>query len=408
MTFQKQTVRDVFLEGRTVLVRADYNVPLNDDGSISNDFRIKASLPTLRYLLGQRCRIVIVSHLGRPNGQRDAAFSLRPVAQRLANLLQQEIRFVDDTIGDKVHQTVSMMSNGQIVLLENVRFYEEEKANDQEFARQLAESTQADFFVQDGFGVVHRAHATTSAITLFLPPVAGLLLERECETIQAAIEEPKRPLVAVMGGAKISDKIPIIKRFIEKADNLMIGGAMANNFLLHQGKEMGKSLTEPGQDAVIDEIYSVATEKVGQAKLDQFLQIPTDVAVGKTTEVDEPRRVVSSDEVAEDDIVLDIGDATIQQFEQVLKNAGTVVWNGPVGMSGVPAFAEGSAALAAIISSSSTVSVVGGGDTADFVLEWSDQAESKFSHISTGGGASLELMAGDRLPGIEALLDARR
>jgi len=254
MTFFKRTIKDVPIDSRTVLVRADYNVPLNNKGEISDDLRIKASLPTLNYLLSKHAKVVIISHLGRPEG-RDESQSLQPVASRLSELLNKEVIFVEDCIGDKVSQAVKKAPANSVILLENLRYYPEEEANNEQFAKNIATSTGARYFVQDGFGVVHRAHASTDAITHYIPSVAGLLLQREYETITSAMEKPKRPLIAVMGGAKVSDKITVIERFVNVADRIIIGGAMANTFLKYKGYNVGASKVEYVQQAVLDGIY---------------------------------------------------------------------------------------------------------------------------------------------------------
>ncbi len=395
------------LDHQTVLVRADYNVPLASDGSISDDLRIKANLPTLQYLLERGCKLVIISHLGRPEG-KDKSLSLEPVAQRLAELLKRDIRFVDDTIGDKVYQAIKRAPKSSITVLENLRFYPEEEVDDHEFAQKIAKSTGANYFVQDGFGVVHRAHASTHAITLFIPSVAGLLLEREYDTITSAMEAPKRPLVAVMGGAKVSDKIAVIERFVKIADKIIIGGAMANTFLDYKGVSVGASKIESDQHEVLQRIYGAASKKAGN-KVDDFIILPTDVAVAPSLSPDISRHVVALSNIKSDDIALDIGDESIERMVREVKSAGTVIWNGPLGYSELPAYAHGSARLAlALAEQPETTSIIGGGDTADFVLKWDSNGGKSFTHVSTGGGASLELMAGDKLPGVESLLDARR
>lgn len=407
--FFKQTIRDVPLEGKTVLVRADYNVPLTKSGKISDDLRIRASLPTLNYLLERGCKVVIISHLGRPDGKRDESFSLRPVANRLAKLLGREVRFVDDCVGDRVYQTVRTATPAVVTLLENVRFYLEEEANDEYFARKIAKSVKAKYFVQDGFGVVHRAHASTDAITHYIPAVAGLLLEREYNSLTLAVNSPARPLVAILGGAKVSDKIKIIERFIKKADQILIGGAMANTFLAYRGFDVGQSKYEKGQTEVLDKIYAAAARKVGGENVDEFLMIPTDVAVAHKVDGSEKRRVVDVSEIKSDDMALDIGGKTIEVYAKAVGEAKTVVWNGPVGYSELDNFAHGSARLAlALATNSQAVSIIGGGDTADFALKWDGHDGASFTHVSTGGGAGLELMSGKKLPGVEALLDAKR
>ena len=407
MNFSKQTVRDIDVDRQVVLVRVDYNVPLKKDGSIDDDLRIRASLPTIKYLIERQCKLVLMSHLGRPEG-RDQSQSLAPVAARLSELLGQSVKFIDDCIGDKVYQTVKHAPCGSVILLENLRYYPQEEADDMEFAKNIAKSTGANLFVQDGFGAAHRAHASTHAITQFLPSFAGLLLEKEVTMINRSMELPARPFVAIIGGAKISDKIDLIKRFIDKADKILIGGAMANTFLKFKRYDMGKSLVELGQDEILREIYDLAAAKVGPENVDDFLILPKDVAV--STNIDDPdqiRREVSVDKIADDEMALDIGTQAIDQFCDIISTAKTIVWNGPMGIAEKEVFSIGSARIAlAIAANNEDVSIVGGGDTADFVLKWSGGDESSFTHISTGGGASMELMSGKKLPGVESLLDA--
>jgi len=405
--FFKLTIRDVPLDNQVVLVRADYNVPLNKKGEISDDLRIKASLPTLQYLHDHGCKIVIMSHLGRPEG-RDPKFSLEQVAVRLSELMDHHVEFVDDTIGDKVTQAIKKSGPHSITLLENLRYYKEEEADDEEFAKKIAKSTGARYFVQDGFGVVHRAHASTHAITMCIPSVSGLLLEREYETITGAMQHPARPLVAVMGGAKISDKIAVIERFVHVADKIIIGGAMANTFLAYKGVNMGASMLETDQKDTLDRIYHAAYEKVGD-DVDNFIILPLDVAVATDTVPEAVRKSVGFENIGPDDKALDVGDRSITRIVEAVTDAKTVIWNGTLGYAELPEFAHGSARLAlALATQPETTSIIGGGDTADFVLKWDSADGASFSHVSTGGGASLELMAGDKLPGIESLLDARK
>ena len=407
MNFSKQTVRDIDVDRQVVLVRVDYNVPLKKDGSIDDDLRIRASLPTIKYLIERQCKLVLMSHLGRPEG-RDQSQSLAPVAARLSELLGQSVKFIDDCIGDKVYQTVKHAPCGSVILLENLRYYPQEEADDMEFAKNIAKSTGANLFVQDGFGAAHRAHASTHAITQFLPSFAGLLLEKEVTMINRSMELPARPFVAIIGGAKISDKIDLIKRFIDKADKILIGGAMANTFLKFKRYDMGKSLVESDQDEILREIYDLAAAKIGPENVDDFLVLPKDLAV--STSIDDPnqiRREVSVDKIADDEMALDIGTQAIDQFCDIISTAKTIVWNGPMGIAEKEVFSIGSARIAlAIAANNEDVSIVGGGDTADFVLKWSGGDESSFTHISTGGGASMELMSGKKLPGVESLLDA--
>lgn len=406
MSFFKLTLRDVPLDHRTVLVRVDYNVPLTADGKIGDDLRIRASLPTIQYLLERGCKVILMSHLGRPEG-RDLAFSLGPVAQRLATLLKRDVVFADDCIGDRVYQVVKRAGAGSVILLENLRFYAGEEADDHEFARKIAKCTEARYFVQDGFGVVHRAHASTHAITLFIPSVAGLLLEKEYETITGAMEAPKRPLISVMGGAKVSDKIAVIERFVEVADKIIIGGAMANTFLAYKGVNVGASKVEKDQHAELDRIYAAAREKVGD-DVDDFIILPIDLAVAKEISVRDKRHNVALADMADTDIALDIGDASIERVVSLVDTAKTVIWNGTLGYAEFPVFAHGSARLALELASRPDItSIIGGGDTTEFVLNWDGHDGKSFTYVSTGGGASLELMAGDTLPGVESLLDAR-
>lgn len=406
MSFFKLTIRDIPIDNHTVLVRTDYNVPLNDKGEIGDDLRIRASLPTLRYLLDHHCKIVIISHLGRPESKQKK-YSLEPVADRLAKLLKRDVRFVPDTIGDRVYQAVKRAPGTSITMLENLRFYPEEEADDFDFASKIAKSTGARYFVQDGFGVVHRAHASTHAITMYIPSVAGLLLEHEYTTITEAMDSPKRPFIAVMGGAKVSDKIPVIERFVEIADKIIIGGAMANTFLAHRGISVGASKVEADQGQILDKIYAKAKEKVDEEHVNEFIILPTDVAVADKIDATSDRRVVAVSDIAGSDIVLDIGDKTIERVVATVEPARTVIWNGTLGYAELPEFAHGSARLAlALATQSKTTSIIGGGDTADFVIKWDGQDGTSFTHVSTGGGASLELMAGEHLPGIESLLDA--
>ena len=402
--FCKQTVKNVNLRDRTVLVRTDYNVPLKKDGTISDDLRIRASLPTLKYLLQQNCKIVIISHLGRPSG-RDSSLSLRVVAKKLSQLLEQKVRFVDDCVGEKVRRVVKNSSLGEVILLENLRFYHEEESDDLQFAKAIQRAVRADYFVQDGFGVVHRSHASTHAITLYVPSVAGLLIEKEYTTITEVMVRAKRPVVAIVGGAKVSDKITLIKRLIDISDTILIGGAMANTFLKSRGIETGSSLTESGQDKIINEVYATAVKKVGQDQVDNFLRLPIDVAVSSGSNRD--RVEANIDKISSDMRILDIGSQTIQDFSAVIKKARTVIWNGPMGYYEDEKFAIGSARIAmAIAQNTAVISIVGGGDTADFALKWDGHDGANFTHVSTGGGASMELMSGKKLPGIESLLDA--
>ncbi len=408
MGFFKQTIRDLPLHhGKhyRVLVRVDYNVPLKD-GKVSDDLRIRAGLPTLQYLLEQGCSLVLISHLGRPEGH-DLSCSLEPAADRLSELLGKKVTFVDDTIGDAAFQAVKKAPEGSVVMLQNLRFDPREEENDMEYAKAIARVAQADYFVQDGFGVVHRAHASTEAITHFLPSASGLLLEKEYVTISQAMEDPAHPFVAVLGGAKVSDKIKVVERFVKLADTVLIGGAMANTFLAYKGHSIGKSKAETDQKETLDSIYDAAHKKAGD-NVDDFVVLPTDVAVGHELTDSEKRVNKSVDQIADDDMALDIGDSSIEKYTEVIEKAKTVIWNGPLGMSEYDNFAHGSARVALSLATHPDItSIVGGGDTADFVLKWDANNGGSFTHVSTGGGAGLDLMAGNKLPGVESLLDAR-
>jgi phosphoglycerate kinase len=405
-TFPKRVMRKASLQGKTVLLRADYNVPL-EEGVITDDFKIRSSVPTVQKLLEYGCKVVIISHLGRPKGPESIEFSLEPAAMRLSELLGEPVRFVDQCIGPKVKMAVKRAPMHSVTVLENLRFHPEEKANDPDFAASLAKDTGAEYFVQDGFGVVHRAHASTSAITMLLPSVAGLLLEREYTAIVGAMKHPRRPLLALMGGSKVSDKIPIIKQLIRVADQIVIGGAMANTFLAYKGYDVGASKVEPDQTAVIDDIYDLVRRKVGTELADNFLVIPTDVAVGTHVDDSARRRTVTVDKIPKDSFALDIGDASIERTVAAIERSQTIIWNGTLGMTEHEHFAHGSARAAlALAEHPEKESIIGGGDTAGFAIQWDGRHGDSFSHVSTGGGASLELMAGDKLPGIEALLDA--
>lgn len=402
--FPKKSFRDVPLDGKTVLVRVDYNVPLKD-GKIADDFRIRASLPTIKSLVKRRCKIVLMSHLGRPGGTANAQESLEPVAHRLIELLHRPVKFVNECVGDKVVQASRRLHEGEILLLENLRFHEGEEANDREFARELAENCGANYFVQDGFGVVHRAHASTEGITHFLPSSAGLLLEKEYTRIMAAMSDPKRPLTAILGGAKISDKVPVIEKFVAVADHIIVGGAMTNTFLKFRGFPIGASKTEDGLDDVIGRIYDIASRKVDD--VERFIQLPVDVAVATEITATAERRVIAVNDVQPSDIILDIGSQTIDHACSAIARSGTVVWNGTMGMAELDNFAHGSARIALAIAQRGPelTSVVGGGDTADFVMQWDGHDGASFGHVSTGGGASIELMATGSLPGIDALME---
>lgn len=405
LMFTKKSVKDVPLEHKTVLVRADYNVPMRA-GKIADDYRIAQSLPTLQFLIKAGCKVVVIAHLGRPKGKVDKTLSLEPIAEHLAKLLGKRVTFVPDCIGDRVKVAVKQAKPGDVILLENVRFHPGDEENDPTFAKHLATDSTADYFVQDGFGVVHRAHASTEGVTHFLPSVAGLLLEKEVTTITGVMKHPKRPLVAILGGAKVSDKITVIQRFVEIADQIIIGGAMANTFFKYRGWEIGKSVHEDGEDQLIERIYADARRKTDN--VDEFILLPTDVAVAPAIGEGHKRTIVDVQGVQPSDYILDLGPTSTDLMLGHIKNAATVVWSGTLGYTEDIVFAYSSAKLATALAAQKahTFSVVGGGDTADFVLHWDKKGGHSFGLVSTGGSASLELMAGQTLPGIGALMDA--
>ena len=397
--FPKKTVRDIAVHNKRILLRADFNVPLDETGAIASDYRIQQTLPTLIYLLERNCSLVIVAHLGRPEGKPDVRFTLEPIAQHLQVLLPDyQVKFEPSLVDDKARQACKQLRAGQVLLLENLRFDPREEANDPEMARLLKAVSQADYFVQDGFGVVHRAHTSTEAITHVLPSVAGLLLEKEVSELERAMKDPQHPVIALVGGAKVSDKIGFIEQLLPIADKVLIGGAMANTFLKQQGSPIGKSKYEVGQEQEIATILQ-------KSKADQLV-LPIDVAVATEVAKSSQKNVRKLDNVQPDELILDLGPKTTDLFQSVVSQAATIIWNGTLGYAELPQFALSSAALAEAISQQhGATSIIGGGDTADFVLDWQvAHSQAKFSHISTGGGASLELMSGLRLPGLEALL----
>ncbi len=394
MTFPKRTINDISLSGKTVLLRADYNVPVFD-GKITNDFRLRASLPTLQRLLDYNCKIVIVSHLGRPNGKEVPELSLAPVADRLSELLGKQVDFLPKTIGNTVWNSVKRAGPGSIVLLENLRFLPGEKLNDDRFAHQLAIDTGAEYFIQDGFGVVHRQHASTSAITQFLPSVAGLLLEKEYEYLVSGLAKPKRPMLSIIGGAKVGDKLRAVKRLVGLSDQMFIGGAMANTFFAAEGHPVGTSLYESEQ---VDNARSIKAEL---SEKSCELVLPVDVVVADKLESGQETSVHSIEAIPPGKMALDIGPKTVELFKEKLSKAKTIVWNGPMGAFETKEFAEGTYAMVDILSATKALTVVGGGDT-DRALH-DKHALDKMGYVSTAGGAFLELLEGKSLPGVEAL-----
>jgi phosphoglycerate kinase len=391
---KKKTIRDIDVAGKRVVVRVDYNVPIKD-GKVTDDARIVASKPTIDYLLAQGCSLVLISPLGEPKAGPEAKYSLEPVAEKASEILGKPVKFLPDCLGNETDDVVHNLQPGQIVLLENLRFHAEETANDDGFAKTLA--SYGDVYVDDAFAAVHRAHASMVGIPKHLPAVAGFLVEHEVDTITTALENPTRPLLAIVGGAKISTKIEILNNLLPKVNAIFVGGAMANTFLGAEGKNVGKSLQETDQYELANSIVKQA----GEAGVQVF--IPTDVVVTDSLEAATNVRAVSVDAIGESDIIVDLGPDSIAQLQPIFDQKGTVIWNGPVGITETPEFAKGSRALADAIIASGATSLIGGGDTAGFVNDAG--LHDGFGFVSTGGGASLELMSGKELPGVAALLD---
>lgn len=390
----KKTLKDVDLTGKRVLVRVDFNVPL-EEGRITDDTRIRAALPTIKYLQEQQAKIILVSHLGRPKGQVSPKYSLAPVAQALEELLGQPVIFSQEVTGAAVEEKARNLQPGQVMLLENVRFLPGEEKNDPQVAKELA--SLAEIFVNDAFGTAHRAHASTAGVADYLPAVAGMLLEKEIQVMGDALADPKRPFIAILGGAKVSDKIGVIKNLLTKVDHLIIGGGMANTFLKAQGYNVGKSLLEEDKVSLAQELLSEAQAK-GVA-----VHLPEDVVVAPSLEQPDARQEVAVDAVAEDRMILDIGPATARRFQEIIQTARTVVWNGPMGVFEVDAFAKGTEAVAKAMAQVDGVTIIGGGDSVAAVEKVG--VGDKMTHISTGGGASLEFLEGKELPGVAALAD---
>ena len=391
----KKTVKDIDLKGKRVFVRCDFNVPMDENQNITDNTRIVAALPTIKYLLEQNCKIILASHLGRPKGEFKPEFSLKPVAKELSKLLNKEVIMAKDVIGEETIQKALNLKEGEIMLLENVRFHKEETDNNPEFAKKLA--SMAEIFVNDAFGTAHRAHASTTGIADYLPAVSGFLIEKELKFLGNAVNNPERPFVAILGGAKVSDKIGVIDSLLEKVDTLMIGGGMAYTFFKAQGYEVGNSICE------IDklDLAKSAMEKAKQKGVK--LLLPVDTKVGKEFKEDTESKMVKYTEIPADWEGFDIGTETIKLFTEELKSAKTVVWNGPLGLFEFPQFAIGTNAIAKALSELNATTIIGGGDSAAAVKKAG--LEDKMTHISTGGGASLEFLEGKKLPGIECLLD---
>lgn len=389
--FNKKTVRDIDVQDKRILVRVDFNVPIKD-GRVGDDTRIRASLPTLEYLLERQAALVLCSHLGRPKGKPQPEYSLRPVADHLAGLLKRPVAFAESCVGPEAEAAARALAPGGVLLLENTRFFKEETENEPGFAGRLA--ALAELYVNDAFGSAHRAHASTEGVARHLPAVAGFLMEQELTYLGKALAAPEHPFVAILGGAKISDKIGVVESLLERADRLLIGGGMANTFLAAAGRAMGESLVES---------ESLETAAALLQRAGDRLLLPVDLVVGDRFEADAERRVVAVDAVPDGWRAMDIGPRSTEAFTQALQGARLVVWNGPMGVFEFPAFAAGTQAVARAAAESGATTIVGGGDSVAAIQQAG--LSERISHISTGGGASLEFLEGKTLPGVAALLD---
>ena len=396
MNYNKKTILDVDVAGKKILLRCDFNVPQDKEtGAITSDKRIVAALPTIRYLLEKKAAIIACSHLGKPKGEWKTKLSLAPVAQRLSELLGQEVIFAKDIVGEDAKTKAAALQGGQIMLLENLRFDPREEKNDPSFAEELA--SMAELYVSDAFGTVHRAHASTAGVAAYLPAVSGLLVAKELEVMGGALNDPKRPFVAVLGGAKVSDKIGVINNLLDKADTIIIGGGMAYTFAKAQGGSIGKSLCE-------EDKLDYAREMIAKAEKNGVkLLLPSDTMAADDFSNDAKRQVVSTMAIPDGWEGMDIGPDTIRTFCDAVKGAGTVVWNGPMGVFEFENFAAGTRAMAQALADSGAITIVGGGDSAAAVEQMG--FADKITHISTGGGASLEFLEGLELPGVACLLD---
>ncbi|MBQ4514176.1 MAG: phosphoglycerate kinase [Anaerolineaceae bacterium] len=389
--FNKKTVRDIDVNGKKVLVRVDFNVPLKD-GVVGDDTRIRGALPTIQYLLDNGAAVILCSHLGRPKGERNPQYSLAPVAEYLKGLVSNPVYFADDCIGESAQKAAAELKPGEILVLENTRYYKGEEKNDLDLAKGLADL--ADLYVNDAFGTAHRAHSSTEGVTHFKPGVAGFLLEKEIQYLSSAVEDPKRPFVAILGGAKISDKIGVIKNLLNKADKVLIGGGMANTFFAAQGYEMADSLVQEEAIETAKEILAAGSDK---------LVLPVDMVIANAFDNDAEKKCIDTGNVPAGWRVLDIGPKTVECYSKLVSDAATVVWNGPMGVFEMPEFAKGTFAVAKAVADSNAISIIGGGDSVA-AIQQSGLAD-KVTHISTGGGASLEMLEGIVLPGVAALED---
>ena len=390
---QKKTVKDYELQGKKVLLRVDFNVPVDDAGQITNDTRIRAALPTIEYIVKQGGSVILTSHFGRPKGKVQDKFRLAAVATRVEECLGHSIFYSKEFVGEESRKLATSLKPGQVLLLENSRFHPGEEANDPNLAKELA--SYADLYINDAFGAAHRAHATTAGVADYLPSGAGFLMEKEMEYLGKALEQPERPFVAVIGGAKVSDKIEVLMNLLKKVNALIIGGGMANTFLLAQGISMGSSLVETDKTELAREIMAESK------KMKVQLLLPVDLVVADAIAESAVAKVVLPGELEDKEMALDIGPETIEKYAKVLREAKTVVWNGPMGVFEIPAFAKGTYGVAQAIADSHAISVIGGGDSVAAV-EKAGLAK-RMSHISTGGGASLEFLEGKILPGIDCL-----
>ena len=391
----KKTVKDIDLKGKKVFVRCDFNVPMDENKNITDNRRIVAALPTIKYLLEQNCKVILCSHLGRPKGEVKEEFSLKPVAKELSKLLGQEVIMANDVIGKDAETKAANLKNGEVMLLENVRFHREETDNDPEFAKKLA--SLAEVYVNDAFGTAHRAHASTVGITKYLPAVSGFLIEKELKFLGNTLENPERPFVAILGGAKVSDKIGVIDSLLEKVDTLMIGGGMAYTFFKAQGYGVGNSLCEPDKCDLALELMKKAKQKGVK------MMLPVDTKIGKEFKPDTESKIVGWKEIPDEWEGFDIGPETIKMFKDELQHAKPVIWNGPLGLFEFDQFAIGTNEIAKTLAEIDATTIIGGGDSAAAAQKAG--LADKITHISTGGGASLEFLEGKKLPGIEALLD---
>ena len=394
----KKTVRDIDLKDKKVLVRCDFNVPMDENQNITDNTRIVAALPTIKYLLEQNCKIVLCSHLGRPKGEFKKEFSLAPVATELSKLLNKEVIMAKDVIGEDAKSKADNLKNGELLLLENLRFHREETDNDPEFSKELAKY--GEIFVNDAFGTAHRAHASTEGVTHYLPAVSGFLIEKELKFLDEALQNPERPFIAILGGSKVSDKIGVIESLLNKVDTLLIGGGMAYTFFKALGYNVGNSICEEDKINLAMELMEKAKEKGVK-----FI-LPVDNKIGKEFKADTESKIVSSDAIPDGWEGLDIGPETIKLYAEELKNAKTIVWNGPLGVFEFENFAVGTNEIAKVLGDINAVKIIGGGDSASAVEK--AEVAKKMTHISTGGGASLEFLEGKKLPGIEALEDAKK